>query len=93
MGVDGHGIANDLPDKSHPIDHKPKLTLKMVAKIQGFPDPWEFKGGKTSSYRQIGNAFPPPVAKAVGLSIYQSLLKKKINIVSGQLSLFDHELI
>jgi DNA (cytosine-5)-methyltransferase 1 len=37
----------------------------MVARIQGFPDSWEFMGKKTAVYRQIGNAFPPPVAQAV----------------------------
>jgi len=41
----------------------------MVARIQGFPDCWKFYGRKTSAYRQIGNAFPPPVAKALGESI------------------------
>jgi DNA (cytosine-5)-methyltransferase 1 len=37
----------------------------MVARIQGFPDSWKFAGKKTAAYRQIGNAFPPPVAKTV----------------------------
>lgn len=93
MSVDGNGIANNIPDKSFPKEYMPKLTLRMVARIQGFPDEWEFKGGKTSSYRQIGNAFPPPVAKAVGCSIHNALLKKEISIPSGQLLLFNHELI
>jgi hypothetical protein len=34
----------------------------MVARLQGFPDTWEFSGGKTAAYRQVGNAFRPPVA-------------------------------
>jgi DNA (cytosine-5)-methyltransferase 1 len=38
----------------------------MAARIQGFPDSWQISGKKTSAYRQVGNAFPPPVAKAVG---------------------------
>jgi DNA (cytosine-5)-methyltransferase 1 len=38
----------------------------MAAVIQGFPLDWKFYGRKTASYRQVGNAFPPPVAKAVG---------------------------
>lgn len=80
MGVNGHGIANDIPDESDPADYLPKLTLRMVARIQGFPDEWEFLGGKTASYRQIGNAFPPAVAKAVGLSIFNALIKKNKNI-------------
>jgi hypothetical protein len=40
----------------------------MAARIQGFPDEWQFSGKKTSAYRQIGNAFPPPVAFSVGRS-------------------------
>jgi len=47
----------------------PKLTLRMVARLQGFPDDWRFAGLKTAAYRQIGNAFPPPVAAAGGRSI------------------------
>jgi DNA (cytosine-5)-methyltransferase 1 len=43
----------------------------MVARIQGFPDEWHFTGKKTAAYRQVGNAFPPPVAEAVGRSIAQ----------------------
>ena len=45
----------------------------MTARIQGFPDDWQFAGGKTASYRQIGNAFPPPVAHAVAMRIKQAI--------------------
>jgi DNA (cytosine-5)-methyltransferase 1 len=69
LGVDGRGIADQVPGSTHPDDHLPKLTLPMVATLQGFPEAWEFSGRKTSAYRQIGNAFPPPVAQAVGQSI------------------------
>lgn len=69
LSVDGMGIANSAPPADAPLDHIPKLTLKMVARIQSFPDSWEFQGGKTASYRQIGNAFPPLVARALGTSI------------------------
>ncbi len=47
----------------------PRLTLPMAAAVQGFPLDWRFAGRKTAAYRQIGNAFPPPVARAVGVSI------------------------
>jgi len=52
----------------------PRLTTRMAARIQGFPDSWQFAGKKTSTYRQIGNAFPPPVAEAVGSAIMNTLL-------------------
>jgi DNA (cytosine-5)-methyltransferase 1 len=41
----------------------------MAAAIQGFSPDWQFYGRKTAAYRQIGNAFPPPVAKATGTRI------------------------
>ncbi|MEV7973453.1 DNA cytosine methyltransferase [Cellulomonas sp. NPDC089187] len=69
LGVDGRSIADAAPDYDTPADHTPRLTLPMVAAIQGFPGDWKFSGRKTAAYRQVGNAFPPPVAKAVGLSI------------------------
>jgi DNA (cytosine-5)-methyltransferase 1 len=73
LGVDGKGIANSPPSDAMPADFLPRLTLRMAARIQGFPDDWEFCGGKTSQYRQIGNAFPPPVASAVATAIRDAL--------------------
>lgn len=73
LGVDGKGIADQAPSDDHPINHLPRLTNQMVARIQGFDDAWKFAGRKTSTYRQIGNAFPPPVAKGVGMSIRRAL--------------------
>lgn len=71
LGVDGKGLANTPPDPS--FEGLPRLTLKMTALIQGFPDDWQFVGKKTPAYRQVGNAFPPPVAKAVGLAIHKAI--------------------
>jgi DNA (cytosine-5)-methyltransferase 1 len=51
----------------------PRLTVRMVARLQGFPDTWQFSGAKTAAYRQVGNAFPPPVAAAVASGIAASL--------------------
>ncbi|WP_425954499.1 DNA cytosine methyltransferase [Xylanimonas sp. McL0601] len=81
LGVDAMGVADDAPKPGvHPADHTPKLTTEMVARLQGW-EPfdsdaeyfWTFTGRKTSRYRQIGNAFPPPVARAVGASIFRAL--------------------
>jgi DNA (cytosine-5)-methyltransferase 1 len=71
LGVDGMGIADEAPAKD--FIGKPRLTVRMAARIQGFPDDWQFSGKKTSSYRQIGNAFPPPVARAIGTQIVAAL--------------------
>ncbi|WP_037315183.1 DNA cytosine methyltransferase [Amycolatopsis orientalis] len=74
MSVDALGVADAPPTSDHPVDFIPKLTTEMVARIQGWSDdyPWEFTGRKTSRYRQIGNAFPPPVARAVGEAIIRA---------------------
>lgn len=70
LGVNGKGLADAPPTVDDPLDHHlPKLTIAMAAAVQGFPPEWIFSGRKTASYRQIGNAFPPPVAKAVGAKI------------------------
>jgi DNA (cytosine-5)-methyltransferase 1 len=73
LGVDGLGIADESPAAQFPIKAKPRLTVRMVARIQGFPDSWQFAGKKTAAYRQVGNAFPPPVALQVGQAIIEAL--------------------
>ncbi len=71
LGVNGKGLAHFPPVNGS--KEMPKLTLKMAALIQGFPKDWEFVGKKTPAYRQVGNAFPPPVARAIGLSINKAI--------------------
>lgn len=77
LGVDGLGVADHVPGKDAYIRHVPKLTIPMIARLQGFPDSWRFTGSKTHSYRQVGNAFPPPVACAVGSQIAAALRASK----------------
>jgi DNA (cytosine-5)-methyltransferase 1 len=73
LGVDGMGIANDpedcVPERDLFRPDGPMLTVAQAAMIQGFPEDWKFQGRKTARYRQVGNAFPPPVAEAVGRAI------------------------
>jgi len=75
LGVDGMGIAYEAP--SEDFVGMPRLTVEMVARIQGFPDDWHFTGKKTPAYRQVGNAFPPPVAHAVANNIYDAIASVK----------------
>ncbi|MFF4829396.1 DNA cytosine methyltransferase [Streptomyces sp. NPDC001312] len=83
LGVDAMGVANDPPKHGFQPENDapgPKLTTRMVARIQGWYgdefEGWEFEGRKTAVYRQIGNAFPPPVAKALGVAIRDALHRK-----------------
>jgi DNA (cytosine-5)-methyltransferase 1 len=85
LNVDGKGIVDECPPKTAPLNHVPRLTLRMAARIQGFPDNWHFCGKKTAAYRQIGNAFPPPVAEAIGCSIVNALKKKRVKNSDGLL--------
>ncbi|MGW2216989.1 DNA cytosine methyltransferase [Nonomuraea sp. NPDC001684] len=80
MRVDGWTIADDAPHPGQVFSGGkqvgPQLTCEMVARLQGWNEgefSWTFTGRKTMRYRQIGNAFPPPVAKAVGLSVAAAL--------------------
>jgi len=76
LGVEGRTIAETAPERD--FVGMPRLTVRMVARIQGFPDSWQFQGRKTNAYRQVGNAFPPPVARAVANNIKVALRVQKI---------------
>jgi DNA (cytosine-5)-methyltransferase 1 len=86
LHVDGMGIADEAPDENFPENGMPRLTVRMVARIQSFPDEWKFAGKKTIAYRQVGNAFPPLVAKAVGLAIRRALLRQRASVNGNELA-------
>jgi len=75
LGVDGIGVADYAPGASDSPTLRPRLTCEMVTRLQGWQDDWgwRFSGRKTARYRQIGNAFPPPVAEALGSAIRRAL--------------------
>jgi DNA (cytosine-5)-methyltransferase 1 len=74
LGVNGISLGDHAPERD--FVGMPRLTLRMAARIQGFPDSWEFVGGKTAAYRQVGNAFPPPVACAMATQVRACLEAK-----------------
>ncbi len=81
LGVEGRTIAETAPERD--FVGMPRLTVRMVARIQGFPDSWQFQGRKTNAYRQVGNAFPPPVARAVANNVKVALRVQKIFAVKS----------
>jgi DNA (cytosine-5)-methyltransferase 1 len=76
LGVEGRSLADAAPDAD--FCGMPRLTVRMVARLQGFPDDWQFHGRKTTAYRQVGNAFPPPVAMAVARNLKVALGVQKL---------------
>ena len=71
LGVDGLGLANGPPEQD--FAGKPRLTVRMVARLQSFPDDWTFIGSKTQTYRQVGNALPVRLAAAVAGAVRKCL--------------------
>ena len=76
LGVEGRSVSESAPDRD--FVGMPRLTVRMVARLQGFPDSWQFYGRKTTAYRQVGNAFPPPVARAVAQNLKVALSVRKL---------------
>ena len=59
-------------DRCHPLEVRP-FSYRENARIQTFPDDWEFCGKLMDKYKQIGNAVPVNLAKEIGLEIKKSL--------------------
>ena len=55
-------------DLCHPIEDRP-LSIEEYKRIQGFPDNWTFCGSILDVYKQIGNAVPIPLGRAVGRTL------------------------
>ena len=64
--------AQKQTERCHPEETRP-LTTREYARIQTFPDDWEFEGSTSSIYKQIGNAVPVNLAYAVARSLVRML--------------------
>jgi DNA (cytosine-5)-methyltransferase 1 len=81
LSVNAHLVADEAPERN--FVGMPTLTVPMVARLQGFPDTWKITGRKTNAYRQVGNAFPPPVARAVAEQLVACLTARRLVAMSG----------
>ena len=59
-------------ERCHPLEARP-FTVRENARIQSFPDSWEFQGSIGNQYKQVGNAVPVNLAYEVGVKIKESL--------------------
>jgi DNA (cytosine-5)-methyltransferase 1 len=64
--------AQKQTERCHPTETRP-LQIREYARIQTFPDSWEFKGSLTAMYKQVGNAVPVNMAAAIGRSLVRLL--------------------
>lgn len=64
--------AQKQTERCHPEETRP-FTVREYARIQTFPDAWQFTGSMTAQYAQIGNAVPVNLAFAVGLELVRTL--------------------
>ena len=66
----------------HPEQHR-VVSMRECARSQGFPDTYRLFGNILDKHQQVGNAVPPPLAKAIGLEIKRCMLAKARESASG----------
>lgn len=66
-GNDGGGALNSQPF----IDGMRRMTVRECARVQTFPDWFEFRGSQADGYRQVGNAVPPLYARLLAEAILE----------------------
>ena len=71
--------AQKQTERCHPSDSRP-LTTREYARIQTFPDNWDFSGSDSQVYKQIGNAVPVNLALAIGKALVRMLNSAPNNI-------------
>ena len=69
--------AQNLTEFCHPDETRP-LTVREYARIQTFPDNWEFPGSVASQYKQIGNAFPVKLGFQLGQTLVKLLSEGRV---------------
>ncbi len=80
--------AQKQTERCHPDETRP-FTTREYARIQSFPDEWKFEGSVSQVYKQIGNAVPVKLGKAIGLSIvdYLNKIEDNKNIIYREIAI------
>lgn len=60
-------------ERCHPDETRP-FTVREYARIQSFPDTWNFEGSVSDRYKQIGNAVPVEMARRIAIQLKQTVL-------------------
>ena len=79
LGTDPTMPATDL---GHP-EHDRPLSIQEYKRIQEFPDEWKLSGSLRNQYKQIGNAVPISLGKAIGKLIANHRMRKKIKVINN----------
>ena len=74
--------AMPATDLAHPVENRP-LSVQEYKKIQEFPDDWQIEGSLLEQYKQIGNAVPVSLAKAIGKLVVALLNKEPVKNIEG----------
>ena len=78
-------------ERCHPSETRP-LTVREYARIQSFPDDWEFEGSVAAQYRQIGNAVPVNLGYHIGRCVV-AMLEKRFDKTSMEMSIAPKSII
>lgn len=71
--IEGHYRTREKP--SNKIENWRRLSVRECARIQSFPDDFEFPCSASQAYKQVGNTVPPILAWYVARSLYETLEK------------------
>lgn len=70
--IEGHYRSTN-PNDDNDVNYWRRLSVRECARLQSFPDNFEFTSSASSAYKQVGNAVPPILAWEVAKALYESL--------------------
>jgi DNA (cytosine-5)-methyltransferase 1 len=70
------GLDSSTKSYLHPVYHR-EMSVREYARLHGFPDTWEFAGTHHNGIKQVANAVPVPLGRALALSLTATLISSK----------------